>query len=107
MEKKKVFYLDPDERKWTMEDLGLTWENIEYQTLKNNMLEGTFFLSKGKVLSEDELEESCLICLEPLDYNEDFDSEYCASCDEWRDDTCPDENCEYCRTRPEKPSKCK
>jgi hypothetical protein len=37
-------------------------------------------------------------------YSEKYDAVYCADCDEWLEGKCPDAECEFCSTRPEKPS---
>lgn len=104
MGKKKVFYLDPDKRKWTMEQLGYSWDFDTSEPRKE--IEGTFFMKDGKVLDMMEIHSHCLVCLQPLYYNDEFDSSYCAECNEWREESCSDPNCEYCQGRPEKPSDC-
>ena len=45
----------------------------------------------------------CTKCGNKLDYNKDYDSEYCSKCNEWRIKTCDDPNCKFCCNRPEKP----
>ena len=107
MGKKKVFYLDPDDRKWTMEDLGLSWDDLEATNEKMGTIEGVFFANNGKIISRMELPNHCPDCLETLAYNDEFDSIYCEACDEWRDSPCTDPSCEYCSIRPKKPSDCK
>ncbi len=48
---------------------------------------------------------ACHICgSDKIDYSEDFDSEYCSSCDNWLIPKCNDKACEYCNGRPLKPS---
>lgn len=42
-----------------------------------------------------------------IEYNEKFDSDFCAVCDEWKNKLCSDENCEFCQGRPSKPSELK
>ena len=37
-------------------------------------------------------------------YTHIFDAQYCKLCDEWLEAKCSDDNCEFCSTRPEKPS---
>jgi hypothetical protein len=106
MGKKKVFYLDPDDRKWTMEDLGLSWDDLELTDEKVESIEGVFFANNGKIISRMELPNHCPDCLDTLAYNDEFDSIYCEDCDEWRDSPCTDPSCEYCSIRPEKPSDC-
>lgn len=106
MGEKKVFYLDPDERKWTMDDLGLSWETIISTPMRKNALEGVFLMKNGKIFEWSELLSRCMVCLDSLAYNEEHDSEFCAACDEWREDSCADPSCEYCLARPAKPSYC-
>ena len=103
---KKVFYLDPDERKWTMEDLGLHWNDFEDLALMNKRIEGTFLARGGKIVEWTELSNHCPECLDPLKYNDEFDSTYCKSCNEWQELICADPHCEHCIQRPEKPSDC-
>jgi len=104
--KKKIFYLDPDERKWTMEDLGLSWDDLANTKTERKMIEGTFFANNGKIIDWSEMSDHCPECLERLAYNEEYDSVYCIPCDEWQDIPCEDPTCEYCADRPEKPSDC-
>ena len=106
MGEKKVFYLDPNERKWTMGDLGLSWETIVDTPVRKNAIEGIFLMKNGKIFEWSELLSRCIVCLNSLNYNEEHDSEFCSTCDEWREDSCSDPNCEYCLARPEKPSNC-
>ena len=40
MGKKKIFYLDPDERKWTMEDLGLILNPLRAPSVEKKDIEG-------------------------------------------------------------------
>ena len=50
--------------------------------------------------------ENCLNCSnDKISYDEKHDSAYCEACDVWLEDTCGDENCFYCKDRPDKPSK--
>ena len=107
MGKKKVIYLDPDDRKWTMEDLGLSWKSIGNLWEDKKEIEGIFLMKNGKIRNLVELPNHCKICLDPLDYNDEHDSIFCPSCDEWRESSCSDPTCEYCLARPEKPSNCK
>lgn len=39
-------------------------------------------------------------------YNEQWDSYYDDENDEWLEEPCQDENCEFCSNRPTKPSEC-
>ena len=45
----------------------------------------------------------CTKCGNKLDYNKDYDSEYCSKCNEWRIKTCNYPNCKFCCNRPKKP----
>lgn len=102
-----VFYLDPDDRKWSMEDLGLSWDDLLHMNGANATFGGTFFAKNRKIVEWFELPDYCPECLERLSYNEDFDSVYCAPCNEWREIACDDPTCNYCSERPDKPSNCK
>lgn len=104
---KKFFYLDPDDRKWTMEDLGLSWDSVVHTSDRKNAIEGTFLMKNGQIFEWSELLSRCMVCLDPLAYNEEYDSEFCMTCDEWREYSCSDPNCEYCLARPERPSNCR
>jgi hypothetical protein len=42
-------------------------------------------------------------CSHELLYCERYDSDYCPICLEWREEKCSDEECKFCRYRPEKP----
>ncbi|WP_342512750.1 hypothetical protein MKY34_19380 [Sporosarcina sp. FSL K6-1522] len=106
MGNKKVFFMDPDERKWTMEDLGLSWDMIDGLQTDRKAIEGTFLMNNGKIRKLHELANHCRVCLDPLDYNDEHDSVFCPTCDEWREPSCSDPNCEYCLARPAKPSNC-
>jgi hypothetical protein len=46
----------------------------------------------------------CPRCRKPRTYNDRHDAYYCAACDVWLDEGCRDPTCDYCATRPEKPS---
>lgn len=107
MGEKKYFYLDPDERKWTMGDIQLSWGAIINAPKRKNALEGIFLMKDGQIIEWSELLSRCSSCLHPLAYNEEHDSEFCEPCDEWREDSCTDPDCEYCLARPDKPSHCK
>lgn len=104
---KKVYYLDPDERKWTMEDLGLHWNAIGDVVMERERIEGIFFASGRKIIERLDMSNHCSVCLDALRYNDEFDSVYCEACNEWRELACADPLCEYCLARPEKPSDCK
>ena len=49
--------------------------------------------------------ENCSECNNKISYDEKHDSAYCEACDKWLEGTCGDENCLYCKDRPDKPSK--
>lgn len=36
--------------------------------------------------------------------NKRYDAYYCPACDIWLEKVCPDQGCDYCPGRPEKPS---
>lgn len=42
-------------------------------------------------------------CGHELKYSKKYDATYCPVCGEWREKKCTDENCEFCKDRPEKP----
>ena len=46
----------------------------------------------------------CLKCKSEKQYNGQYDAYYCELCNEWLEERCGDDGCEYCQTRPEKPS---
>lgn len=104
MVKKKLFYLDPDERKWTMDDLGLSWGEFSSTEVEHHTIEGIYLMKDGAFYNARELAEMCSVCLEPLAYHDEHDAQYCQSCDEWREEVCSDPTCEYCLARPKKPS---
>ena len=33
-------------------------------------------------------------------YSEEYDAQYCETCNEWLEDTCDDPTCEFCIKRP-------
>jgi len=35
-----------------------------------------------------------------IDYDEEFDAEFCRNCNEWVENTCTDLNCYFCKSRP-------
>lgn len=37
-------------------------------------------------------------------YNETFDAYFCKTCDRWLEKNCGDKACEFCASRPDKPS---
>ncbi|WP_397537364.1 hypothetical protein [Rummeliibacillus pycnus] len=65
---------------------------------------GTFLAINGKFIRTDELQDYCYKCFSLLRYNEEFDTNFCARCNEWRDLARNDINSEKdCRQRPQKP----
>lgn len=104
MGKKKVFYLDPDERKWTMENLGLNLYDFQDLALMNKKLEGTFLARDRKIVAWTDTSNQCPECSGPLKFNDEYDSKYCISCNEWQESSCEDPTCDYCSARPNKPS---
>lgn len=50
---------------------------------------------------EDEI--GCFKCGSKNSYNFEFDSNYCATCNEWLEGTCKDADCPFCPTRPKYP----
>ncbi|NLK23159.1 MAG: hypothetical protein GX309_04030 [Clostridiales bacterium] len=49
------------------------------------------------------LDEKCSKCDNFLILYEKYDAYFCAYCNEWKEDTCGNSNCEFCRDRPDKP----
>lgn len=49
----------------------------------------------------------CDQCHQYTDYCEAHDAWYCPNCDSWAEVKCADPACEYCKDRPEKPSRLK
>jgi hypothetical protein len=43
-------------------------------------------------------------CGATLDYSQRYDADYCAGCDRWREPACRDPTCEFCASRPARPS---
>lgn len=43
-------------------------------------------------------------CSHPRAYSARWDAYYCKDCDRWIEGKCGDPDCDFCRTRPEKPS---
>jgi len=39
-------------------------------------------------------------------FSQEHDVYYCHPCNKWLEEKCDDEECEYCRARPPKPSDC-
>jgi len=39
-----------------------------------------------------------------MNYSDKYDAYYCATCDIWTEKKCKDITCEFCATRPDKPS---
>lgn len=47
---------------------------------------------------------SCPLCGADRGYSEEYDSIFCLSCDKWLESSCEDPGCEFCSSRPVKPS---
>ena len=43
-------------------------------------------------------------CGAPLEYSQQYDADFCRRCDCWRESACRDPACEFCATRPARPS---
>lgn len=106
MEKKMVIYLNPNVRNAKAEGAGFSSE-VLLVNKRERIIDGTFLLIDDRVLRLEEIQGYCESCSHPLLYNDEHDAEYCYACDEWQEDTCDDLTCNYCSTRPEKPSHCK
>ncbi len=48
-------------------------------------------------------DDKCSICDNYLIYYEKYDAFFCAYCNEWTGFKCSDNNCEFCKDRPERP----
>lgn len=46
----------------------------------------------------------CRTCGSEVQYSNKYDAYYCELCNVWLEKTCEDPECEFCSTRPEKPS---
>lgn len=46
----------------------------------------------------------CPKCDSEIQYSNKYDAFYCELCNEWLDPKCEDPKCEFCSTRPNKPS---
>lgn len=51
-----------------------------------------------------EMQRICEHCKNPGAYDEKFDAFLCVNCDCWLEKNCLEETCEFCSSRPEKPS---
>ena len=49
---------------------------------------------------------TAICCQETKSYSEEHDCFYCKPCNKWLEEKCDDEECEYCRGRPPRPSDC-
>ena len=47
-----------------------------------------------------------ICCEEIKSFSVEHDCFYCKNCNLWLEEKCDDEECEYCRDRPPKPSDC-
>lgn len=48
-------------------------------------------------------DQGCSNCQGPIIYSHDFDATFCPSCNEWKESTCSEPNCDYCQMRPKTP----
>lgn len=46
----------------------------------------------------------CSKCNSEIQYSNKYDAYYCELCNEWLEPKCEDPECEFCNTRPNKPS---
>ena len=51
-----------------------------------------------------DLKTKCIDCGAERQYNYEYDTYFCSTCDKWLEEICGDEECEYCWGRPPKPS---
>lgn len=49
------------------------------------------------------ISEKCPFCNNETFYNQNYDAYYCKECNVWLEPTCSDEECEFCKNRPERP----
>lgn len=54
-------------------------------------------------IEQADITEKCPFCSSPSLYSYDYDAYYCEKCNVWLEAECGDENCEFCRERPERP----
>lgn len=103
MGEKMEFYFDPEDRHWNnLLKSALNGEDSQVQDGDTRL----FLYHREAVIEWQEMANHCIGCMEQLVYNDEFDSVYCMSCDEWRETACEDPSCEYCGERPAKPSMC-
>lgn len=103
MGEKMLFYFDPEDRHWN--NLMKTALNSDMQAVPDGSSR-VFLYNKETMIEWSEMADHCVRCMHSLVYNEEFDSVYCASCDEWREASCEDPSCDFCGDRPAKPSMC-
>ena len=46
----------------------------------------------------------CKDCKGILEYSGEYDTYYCSTCNVWAEERCDDDNCMFCKNRPNKPS---
>jgi hypothetical protein len=90
-----------------MNDLGLRWEIFVDEVERTKACDGRFYANNRKIVELYQLPNHCVKCLSQLSFNDEFDSTFCADCDEWREASCGDPLCDFCLDRPTKPSDCK
>ncbi len=59
---------------------------------------------KGRSIDGFKDSNVCNLCEKERYYSRVYDTYYCPSCDEWLEKTCGDGECEFCNSRPKKPS---
>lgn len=50
------------------------------------------------------IDQWCSKCGSEIQYSNKYDAYYCELCNEWSEKKCEDPECEFCSTRPDKPS---
>ncbi len=88
------FFLDPKKRK-TRKPSIMNYREGE---------RGLYLLAKRQLIEWTDVHSYCHTCLSPLAFHDSYDASYCAECNEWREETCADLECEYCKNRPAKPT---
>ncbi len=46
----------------------------------------------------------CPVCESEKQYSNKYDAYFCELCNKWLEEPCKDPECQFCTTRPEKPS---
>lgn len=100
---KMTFFFDPEDRHWN----NLLKSALEGRAAVIDGQKQFFLYHKETMIEFEEMANHCVCCMEPLLYNEEYDSVFCRECDAWREAACSDPLCEYCGTRPARPSLCR